>query len=285
MDTIDRRRFLKSAGWGLAAPWTAKRRRREALPGMNGEQVEGLTPQFELGMASYTFRAFGLDQTLAWTARLGLRRIALKSFHLPLESRPAQIRAVAAKVRDAGLVLYGGGVIYMRTESETRQAFEYAKAAGMAVMIGVPNHELLPLVEKLVPEYDLRLAIHNHGPGDKLFPTPESVFDKVRDLDPRIGLGIDVGHTRRAGADPAADAERFASRLLDVHIKDVTAPTAAGETVEIGRGVVDIPKFLKALIRVGYAVTVSLEYEKDEKDPYPGAAESIGYLRGVLAAL
>jgi sugar phosphate isomerase/epimerase len=236
-------------------------------------------------MASYTFRAFGLDETLAMTKRLGLKRIAFKSFHLALESTPGEIRAVAGKVRDAGLDLYGGGVIYMTSEAETRQAFEYAKTAGMSVVIGVPNQELLPLADRLVKDYDIRLAIHNHGPGDKLFPTPESVFEKVKDLDRRIGLCLDVGHTARAGADPAADAERFASRLLDVHVKDVSASTAAGGTVEIGRGVVDVPKFLRALLRVEFSGTVSLEYEKDEKDPLPGAAESIGYLRGALAAL
>jgi len=236
-------------------------------------------------MASYTFRAFDLDRTLDMTGRLGLRRIAFKDFHLPLETKPDEIRKIAAKVREAGFVLYGGGVIYMRTEDEARRAFAYAKAAGMSVIIGVPNHDLLPLVDKLVAENDLRLAIHNHGPGDKLFPTPESVFDRIRNLDRRVGLCLDVGHTERAGADPAADVERFAGRLLDVHVKDVTARTAEGVTVEIGRGVVDIPRFIRSLVKVGYAGTVSLEYEKDEKDPLPGAAESIGYLRGVLAVL
>jgi len=285
MRKISRRGFLRSAGCGMALPF---------LPGAGPDanaltrgrgQVDGLAPQFELGMASYTFRAFGLEETLAMTKRLGLCRIAFKSFHLPLESPPDRIRAVAAMTREAGLDLYGGGVIYMTTEAEVKQAFAYAESAGMSVIIGVPNHELLPLVNRFVKDSDIRVAIHNHGPGDKLFPTPESVFDKVRDLDRRIGLCLDVGHTERAGADPAADAERFASRLLDVHIKDVSASTAAGGTVEIGRGVVNIPKFIRALVRVGYAGTVSLEYEKDEKDPYPGSAESVGYLRGVLAAL
>jgi len=283
--TVSRRLFLRTAAGGAALPLLGGRTSAAPKSAPPFPQVNGLRPQFELGMASYTFRAFDLDRTLDMTGRLGLRRIAFKDFHLPLETKPDEIRKIAAKVREAGFVLYGGGVIYMRTEDEARRAFAYAKAAGMSVIIGVPNHDLLPLVDKLVAENDLRLAIHNHGPGDKLFPTPESVFDRIRNLDRRVGLCLDVGHTERAGADPAADVERFAGRLLDVHVKDVTARTAEGVTVEIGRGVVDIPRFIRSLVKVGYAGTVSLEYEKDEKDPLPGAAESIGYLRGVLAVL
>jgi sugar phosphate isomerase/epimerase len=155
----------------------------------------------------------------------------------------------------------------------------------MRIIVGVPNHELLPLVDKLVSEYDIRVAVHNHGPTDKIYPTPESAYARIRGLDSRIGLCLDVGHAKRSGIDPAADAMRFANRLLDVHIKDVTAATEKGTTCEMGRGVVDVPAFLRALISAGYSGTVSLEYEKDEKDPLPGAAESIGYLRGVLASL
>jgi len=241
--------------------------------------------RFELGMCSYTFRAFGLDETIDMTKRLGVRKISLKSMHLPLENSPDQLQAVAAKIRQAGLDPYAGGVIYMKTESEARQAFDYAKAAGLTMIVGVPNHELLNLTHELVKRSGIGLAIHNHGPGDKLYPTPESVYDKIKGMDERIGLCLDVGHTQRSGIDPAGAAERYKERLLDLHIKDVTDSTAKGTTVEIGRGVTDIPKLLRMLIKLNYAGTVSLEYEKDEKDPLPGAAESIGYVRGVLASL
>ncbi len=173
----------------------------------------------------------------------------------------------------------------MKNEQEVQQAFDYAKAAGMQIIVGVPNHELLGLVHQKVQEYDIRMAIHNHGPTDKLYPTPESIVEKIKELDPRIGLCLDIGHTQRSAVDPAAAAEQFFDRLLDVHIKDVTASSAEGGAIEVGRGVIDIPKFLRTLIRLGYAATVSLEYEKDQKDPLPGAAESIGYIRGALAAI
>jgi sugar phosphate isomerase/epimerase len=235
-------------------------------------------------MASYTFRAFNLDETLAMTKRLGLARISLKSMHLPLEASPAEIKAVAAKAWAMGIEPYSGGVIYLTTEAEARQAFAYAQAAGMKIIVGVPNHDLLPLVDSLVKQFDIKLAIHNHGPTDKIYPSPESAYDRIKSLDRRLGLCIDVGHTQRCGIDPAVSAERCFDRLFDVHVKDVTAATASGATLEAGRGVVDLPKLMAALTRLGYAGAVSLEYEKDEKDPLPGSAESIGYLRGILAA-
>ena len=242
-------------------------------------------PKFELGMASYSLRKFNLDDTLAMTKRVGLKKIAFKSFHLPLESSEEQIKEIVAKVKQAGLTLYGGGVIYMKNADEVNRAFEYAKAAGMKVIIGVPNHGLLPHVEKKVIEYDITLAIHNHGPGDKVYPTPESAYEKLKGMDKRMGLCIDVGHTQRSGIDPSESARRFANRLHDIHLKDVDKSVGEGTTVEMGRGVIDIPKLLRTLIDIGYSGMASFEYEKDAKDPLPGLAESVGYTRGVLDTL
>lgn len=281
-----RRSFLRTAGLGTvgAALLAGGRGIFAGLP-RGGRQAAPEKIPFDLGMASYTFRAFGLDEAVAMTKRLDLKKIALKSMHLPLETADAEIAKLAAKVRAAGLDLYGGGVIYMTTKDEVRRAFDYAKAAGMSVIIGVPNHELLDMAEIMVRQTGIALAIHNHGPGDKVYPTPDSVAERIAYRDPRIGLCLDVGHTQRSGIDPADVALRHAGRLLDVHVKDVSAATAAGTTVEIGRGVVDIPAFLRALIKIGYRGAVSLEYEKDEKDPFPGASESIAFLRKALAAL
>lgn len=286
--TPTRRDFLKTAAVG-AAGWTAtalgSRIFAARQDSRDGTALFMSRVPFELGMASYTFRAFGLDEAVAMTKKLGLKKIALKSMHLPLETPDAEIAKIAAKVRAAGLDLYGGGVIYMTNTDEVVRAFDYARAAGMRMIIGVPNHELIDLAEIKVMQTGIALAIHNHGPGDKLYPTPDSVAERIAYRDKRVGLCLDVGHTARSGIDPADAALRYAARLLDVHIKDVSAATAAGTTVEIGRGVVNIPAFLRALVTIRYAGAVSLEYEKDEKSPYPGSAESIEYLSRALAAL
>ncbi|MFB0553542.1 MAG: sugar phosphate isomerase/epimerase family protein [Phycisphaerae bacterium] len=283
-----RRQFLQIAGIGAVASLAgASSSIGQVRPAPPRGQVRGREgkQRFQLGLASYTLRKFNLDDTLAMTKRVGLKYICFKSFHLPLDSTPAQIRDVVTKVKEAGLILYGGGVISMRNEDQVNNAFDYAKAAGMKVIIGVPAPEMLPLVNKKVKQYDIKVAIHNHGPGDKIYPTPGSAYERIKDLDKRIGLCNDIGHTIRIGSDPIASAEKYADRLLDVHIKDVTEATAKGENVEVGRGVIDIPKFLKMLIKIKYSGIVSFEYEKDADDPLAGLAESVGYVRGVLAAI
>ncbi len=279
MKLMNRRNFLKTTGTGIVAGSIGSLDADLfSSPLAKGNSKNRLN----LAMASYTFREFNVADTIAMTKRLGLSRIALKSFHLPLDSSAEKIREVAAKVKAAGLDLYGCGVVYMKNEQEVHQAFEYAKTAGMRVIIGVPEHHLLELVNKKVQEYDIKLAIHNHGPGDKRYPSPQSAYEKIKDLDHRMGLCIDIGHTKRIGLDPSEAAEKFADRLHDVHIKDVSAASKQGTTVEIGRGIIDIPRFIRTLIKINYRGNVAFEFEKDESDPLPGVAESVGYVRGVL---
>jgi sugar phosphate isomerase/epimerase len=240
---------------------------------------------FKLGLASYSLRKFSLSDALSMTRRVGLDRICLKSFHLPLDAGPEAIARVVQQVKEAGLLLYGGGVIGMKDPGQVDRAFEYAKAAGMKTIVGVPQPAVLPLVNEKVREYDIAVAIHNHGPGDKTYPTPESAYERVKDLDKRIGLCMDVGHTVRVGGDAIRAAEACADRLLDVHIKDVSAAEPKGREIEVGRGVIDIPRLLRTLLKIEFSGVVAFEYEKDPGDPLAGLAESVGFVRGALAAI
>ena len=283
MSQQSRRDFFRNAGIGAAAGALV-------YTGTSCANKDVVTKpdgykRLNLGLASYSFRKFSLEDTLAMTNKIGLKHIAFKSMHLPLESSEEEIKTVAATTRDAGLDLYGCGVVYMANEEQVNQAFNYAKAAGMKVIIGVPEHNLLELVNEKVQEYDIAVAIHNHGPGDKRYPAPSDVYERVKNLDKRIGMCMDIGHTQRIGLDPSVETEKYSDRLLDIHIKDVSAPTKEGTTVEIGRGIIDIPKFLGTLLKLGYAGKVSLEYEKDADDPLAGAAESVGYIKGVLSVI
>jgi inosose dehydratase len=257
--------------------------------GMSGRSATGgpapAGPGFELGLASYTCREFGLDAALAMARRTGLGRVCLKDMHLPLDSSPEVIRATMEKIRGQGLVAYACGVVYMTSEAEVDRAFAYAAAAGMGIIVGVPEHALLGRAGEKVRESGIRLAIHNHGPGDPRYPTPASILERIAGLDPRVGVCLDVGHCQRSGIDPARAAEACGPRLLDIHMKDVSAATAAGTTVECGRGVIEVPRLLVALRGIGFRGTASFEHEKDGGDPLPGLAESVGYVRGALAAL
>jgi len=204
---------------------------------------------------------------------------------MPLDSTPEELRSMAGKVREAGIDLYGAGVVYMRSVEEVEHAFTYADTAGMTIIVGVPEHELLEHCNKKVKETGIQLAIHNHGPGDNKYPSPESAYERIKNMDPGMGLCIDIGHTARIGLDPTKETARFVDRVLDIHIKDEDKADKTGNTCEIGHGVIDIPGFLEMLLTKNYNKVVSFEYEKDGKDPLAGLAESVGYVRGVLKML
>lgn len=272
-----RRNFLKISGMTVAASFVSIK--------SSVSKPVAKTPTLKLGLASYSLRKFDQAETIKMTKRAGLDYICFKSMHLPLESSPEELKKGSKNVADAGLDLYGGGVIYMKSEEQVDQAFEYAKNAGMSVIVGVPNHDLLDYTNEKIKEYDIKVAIHNHGPGDKVYPSPESIYEKVKDLDPRFGLCMDIGHTQRIGVDPTDAAKKYFSRLFDIHIKDVSKAKEDGVTVEIGRGVIDIPKFLKFLVDRRYEGVVSFEYEKDADNPMPGLCESVGYVKGCLASI
>ena len=282
MNERSRREFL-----GIAAATAAVGHRGVGNPVVRDPVVEAAAAPrapFELGIASYTFRSFPLDQALAMTARLRVPRITLKDMHLPMAITEPEMEAARAKITGSGVQLSSCGVVYMKSEEDVHKAFAYARLAGITMMVGVPTVALLPLTEQKVKETGIAVAIHNHGPDNPLFPSPESAYRAIEKMDRRMGLCVDVGHTQRLGLDPAAEIERFFDRVLDVHMKDVSASDAKGTTVEVGSGVIDTPKLLKTLVRLGYTKTVHFEHEKDAKDPFPGLAESVGFVRGVLAA-
>lgn len=277
-----RKNFLRVLGAGTLAASTSLT--CKAAPSGQNDPAAGAHP-LTLGLASYTLRTLDLDQVIKVCNRLHLSAISLKSMHLPLDSSEAEIKATAEKIRSAGIDLYGAGVIYMKSEAEVNNAFGYAKMAGMSTIIGVPNPELLPIVDRRVKETGIKLAIHNHGPGDEVYPSPDNVMEKVKDLDKRIGLCIDIGHTFRIGQDPVKKAKQYADRLYDIHLKDVDKLGGEGKPMEFGRGIMDLPAFMQCLLDIKYNGIVGLEYEKDGDDPIPGLAESVGYTNGILDTL
>jgi sugar phosphate isomerase/epimerase len=188
--------------------------------------------------------------------------------------------------RDAGITpLSCGNITMSDDESETRNAFEYARDAGIPTIVCKPTRQSLPFLDKMVKEYDIRLAIHNHGPEDKVWPSPYDPWEAIQSFDERIGLCIDVGHTARCGVDPVEAIRKCSTRLYDVHLKDLSVIEVKSRVCEVGRGVLDIRGILQALLDLKFARLVGLEYEKDMKEPVPGIAESIGYVRGVLSGM
>ncbi len=283
---LSRRGFVGLAASAAAlAPLAGRAARGQdqpSHPGPNADPWLGL----KVGVASYSFSKLPLDATIQGIRRVGVHYVSIKDAHLPLKSTAEQRKAVVAKFRDAGIIPISCGVIGMKGgESELRIAFEYARDAGIPTIVCAPTREALPVLESLVKEFNIKLAIHNHGPEDKTFPSPLDVWEAVQKLDERIGLCIDVGHTARCGVDPARAIGTCSPRLYDVHLKDLATRDAKARAIEVGRGVLDIRGILRALRDVHFGGHVGLEHEKDMNDPLPGVAESIGYIRGTLAAM
>jgi inosose dehydratase len=274
-----RRQFFKLAGTGMLAAGVSSVYGKTIVSGI----VDNITNTFSLGMAGYTFREFNVEKTIEMMKRIGVTNLSVKDFHMPMNSTQDQINTFLDKFKSAGINVYTVGVVYMKTQESVDQAFEYAKMARVKMIVGAPNYELLPYVEKKIKKYDFRLAIHNHGPDNPLYPNATDIWDHVKDLDPRIGICIDIGHTTRDAQDPSIDIERYSKRIFDVHIKDVDKPSKEGKAIEMGRGIIDIPKVVATLRKIKYNGKCSLEFEKDMKDPLAGIAESIGFFKGVMA--
>jgi sugar phosphate isomerase/epimerase len=211
--------------------------------GAAGAAVSGTNGDIKLGVASYSFREFQRSLAIRDTKELDVAYINIKEFHLPLNSTPEEIGKARAEFGKAGLTILGGGNVSFQVDDEEdiRKKFEYAKLAGMPLLVCAPTHETLPKMEKYVKEYNIKIALHNHGPEDKHFPTPESVLHAVKNLDARCGLCMDIGHTARTGVDIVEWVRKAGPRLLDMHVKDLKDNKDKASQVPVGDGVLPIP--------------------------------------------
>jgi sugar phosphate isomerase/epimerase len=251
----------------------------------------------KLGIATYTFRNFDRAQTIQYLKEIQTPWISIKDTnkHLPHNATPEQLKAIRKEFDDAGLKVMSVGNVDMtkaKTIDDLRVIFEWAKAFGTPMMVCAPTHDNIKMVETLVKEYNIRIAIHNHGPEDHNFPTPESVLEVVRNLDPRCGLCMDVGHSARTGTDVVKAIADAGSRLIDMHVKDLAffkdqpdGRQAKASQCDVGDGIMPFPQIFQQLKKMNYQGCVNLEYEIHADNPMPGVQRSFSYMRGVLAGL
>lgn len=281
--TLTRRSILRSAA--LTAACSAIRPMfsfAQAPAGNDDKQFHGL----RVGACSYSLRAFPLAEALQDIKRLGVRYVSLKDVHLPPSSTPDQRKQVKQQAEALGLTITSCGVIYLKDdEASMHQAFDYVRDVGASTAVIGVTHEQLPTLDKVIRDYDLKAAIHNHGPNDKRFPSPLQVYDAVKGLDKRIGVCMDIGHTFRMHEDVVDDIKRTFDRLYSMHCKDLESDHVDAKGVPVGTGVMPIIGILRELVRSNYKGEVQLEYEVEAKDPVPGMAESFGYMRGVLQTI
>jgi sugar phosphate isomerase/epimerase len=275
---LSRRNFIRSATIIAAASATSG--------GWHSSEAE--RSPIRLGVASYTFRNFNRAQMIEYLKQIQVTELNVKNVKDHLPADPAEEAKALEDYTAAGIRLHAAGAIYFAKdeEAEIRDKFEYCKRAGISVIVaGDPTPETLPRIEKLVKEYDIRIAIHNHGPEDKLWPSPLDVLRSLKGTDPRIGCCIDVGHTVRAGTDVVKAVREVGPRLYNVHMKDLTDFRSKESQVAVGEGLMPVRGIFESLIAIKYAGFVDLEYEVHADDPMPGAIGSLAYMRGVLAGM
>jgi sugar phosphate isomerase/epimerase len=285
-----RRTFLGTAG---AAGFAA------ALPQAAHAKIEPAPWGIKLGIATYTFRNFDRARTIEFIKAVKTPWVSVKQegvkgkFHWDMKLPAAEQAQIHKEFEAAGLKVTSAGNTDLKalTADGLRPAFEWAKAAGVPMLVSAPVRENIGVIESLIKQYDIKVAIHNHGPEDKNFPTPESVLEAVKGRDPRLGLCMDVGHSARAGADVVKSIAEAGSRLLDMHVKDLAffkqeAGMKPGDMqVDVGDGIMPFPQIFRQLKKMNYQGCVNLEYEINGNDPINGVQRSFSYMRGVLAGL
>ena len=285
MQEHTRRGFLKTAAVGAAGLALT----RQGLATSAGTAPAGAAPpaSVKLGVASYSLRELPRAQAIAAIRALDTPYVNIKSFHLPYETSREERASARREFEEAGLQIVGGGTISLQKndEADIRFHFEYAKDCGMPLMVIAPTPDTLPLIERFVKEYDIRVAIHNHGPEDPWFPGPVDALKHIEDMDPRVGVCLDVGHTARTGTDVVEATVQSGDRLLDMHIKDLRDLGDKESQCIVGEGRMPVPALFRQLASMGYDGYVNLEYEIDADDPLPGMQRSFAYMRGVLAGL
>lgn len=243
--------------------------------------------EIKLGVASYSLREFSRNLAIKSIKQLAVSYVNIKEFHLPYIAKPEDIDRGRKQFEAAGLKILGGGTVTFAKEDDAdiRSYFEYAKRAGMPLMVAAPTTKTLPMLEKFVKEYDIKIAVHNHGPEDKYFPSVRDALAMMKGMDARMGVCCDIGHESRAGKDILESLEIAGPRLLDMHIKDLKVATGKDSQCDVGEGILPIVGIFKYLKKTKYEGGVMLEYEINGDNPMVGMAKSFSYMRGVLAGL
>lgn len=278
--SLSRRDFVRSGALAAAAS-AASSRLLASPPAENASPVR-------LGLASYTFRNFDRAQLIGFMKQLKVDELNAKDVkdHLPMD--PAGEAKALEDYHAAGIHLHAAGAIYFPKDDDAdiRSKFEYCKRAAIPVIVaGDPAPETLPRIEKFVKEYDIRFAIHNHGPEDKIWHSPLDVLKAVGNMDARMGCCIDVGHTARTGIDVVQAIKQVGPRLFNMHMKDLTSFDSKESQVAVGEGKMPVREIFATLIAMKYPGFVDLEYEVHGDDPMPGVISSFAYMRGVLAGM
>ncbi len=280
---LDRRDFLKATAVGVAG---------SLLTGSSfAADEKDPYGGFKMGIQSYSLRGFKVDQALVHSKTLGLHYWEGFPGHVPMSNVPKQIADQKKMLADSGVTMLAYGVLgFDGNETKAREYFDYAKAIGMKALSADPAKDkaTFDLLDKLVAEYDIAIAIHNHGPGHR-YDKINDVWELIKDRHPKIGACVDTGHYLRSDVDPVEAIEKFAKRTFGVHLKDVKTVEKDGKRQKqfkiLGEGDLNVLGCLKALKALKYEYILALEYEENPDNPMSDLEVCLKNVRAAVAKL
>ena len=273
MFAIPRRDFLAGTAGLLAAAAHARASR-------------GVEPELNVGIQLFSLRGYPVDVALRHARDLGFRFVEFYPGMYPLNSTPEQIAAMNKQLEELGLSISAHGVNgFGGNAAANRKVFEFAKAAGIRILGADPAPEAFASLDELVKEFDIRIAIHNHGPKHR-YNKVIDVLQAIENHDDRIGACADLGHYIRSGENPVEVIRLLKGRLYGVHLKDFQDMQEKTKGVILGKGHLDVPAVFAALEQVGFPAdgALSLEYEENPQDPLADIRACLEAARSALAA-
>lgn len=231
---------------------------------------------FVLGIQSYTFRNFDLEQALKRTQALGLKYGEFYSKHCPITDKPDQINAFLKTCKEYGITPVSFGVQgFTKDHDANKKVFEFGKALGLKNFSADPNPDSFDSLDKLCEEYKIAIAIHPHGPAGKglhRWYCADVILKAVKDHHPLIGTCLDTGHlirTEQLGEKlvPEEEVKKMGARNFGMHLKDHDNKRKTDVIYGKDGGVLNVPAVLKALRDVKFKGTISIEYEANPQDP------------------
>jgi len=288
---VRRRDFLRAGALGAAAAAFGCAPKAKTEPAVLTDEAPTPQPKvappptfsIDLGIQSYSLRNFKFPQVVEMTQQLGLHSIEFFPGHFPANQKPDQLAAGIATLKAAGIAVNAYGVCgFSKNEAAARGLFDFAKKVGFGVITAGPTPDSLDMLDKLVEQYDVKIAIHNHGPGDRHWGKLQQLVDGTKDHHANIGVCLDTGHLERSGDPPIAAIEALGPRLHSLHLKDLNAQK---HDVVVGTGTTDLVAFFTALKAVEFDGPCALEYEIEPKNPMPGIRKSLAAIREAVAKI
>lgn len=239
----------------------------------------------KLGIQLYSLRGYSRDEALKHASEMGFEQVEFYSGMLPLDASDEEIEATKKKVSDLGMSISGHGVNRLTKDAaENRKVFEFAKKLGTPCITADPDLDSFDNLNELVKEFDIRVAIHNHGPGHR-YNKAIDVLRVIEGRDERIGACADLGHYIRSGQNAPEVIRLLKGRLYGIHLKDFAEMKDQTKGVILGKGHLDVEAVFFELQEAGFPDNgaLSLEYEENEKNPLADIRECYAVARAAMA--